>query len=593
MVSQLKIRDKLVQRRKDARYKLWSRTKSICSAESWQRVVTSPQYAEALDNMEEISGARLLWNIICETHIVADTNLEDDEVNFAIKNELESIKMLENIRLPTNAEQALRFMRGLHSSYNNWKRQRRELGIAHPESLTAAYVAASKVRPLKTERRAGGGKGGMAFATTSDAKPETNKKGCYACNSTEHVMAECPVLKLANEMSKKGLIDAEEMVTYRKSNPTAQVSESKISRVEKQEAGRKPQQSGRGRGNHQSGRNNTCKVAAETNTYEYDEEYFETYDDDYYDEEENYEYSGEEEGSAYLAHALAVSANSDSLGNNDILCDNQANLHVFHNRELLDNIQQANRPMPYGGQTSADRIMLTEHGSFMGIPGVWIDPNGKANILSYWKTKNWLKDKKRGYIEETDKDWTMSLDNNKFYFNMKMNGLHACDVSKIMNNMVAVSTVQEQMGKYSQRDIKRARQAKELIDSFNAIDEEKLKRMLNASMIKNCDLIGKDVNAAMDIYGKSVKSLKKAKSRNNKVEHIPFKTNEVEIMTPSIAHADIMDWRGKRFLVSVIKPLDYTWVKCIKSEKTIQHWRYILMHHLELTLTERGRQVWR
>jgi hypothetical protein len=132
--------------------------------------------------------------------------------------------------------------------------------------------------------------------------------------------------------------------------------------------------------------------------------------------------------------------------------------------------------------------------------------------------------------------------------------------------LVAVNTVSENLSKYSKRDGKRAENVKELIKSFNSIDEQKLKLMLNKSMIKGCDLVGRDVSNAIDILGKNLTSLK-AKSKNRKGKHVPF--DEVAPANIDIIlHMDVMHIRDKhKYLVAVCNPIDLIMIKRLKSSQ--------------------------
>ena len=113
------------------------------------------------------------------------------------------------------------------------------------------------------------------------------------------------------------------------------------------------------------------------------------------------------------------------------------------------------------------------------------------------------------------------------------------------------------MSKYSKRDVKKAQETSKLITSMNAIDESKLKDMLNKSMILNCNLVGRDVNTKLDIEGKHVASLK-GKSRNKKIKHIPFNPKENRTMTDAVLHIDTMHYGGRLYVVGVVDPVDYT-----------------------------------
>ena len=196
-------------KRKDARFKLWSRQMSILSIESKHKVENWPGYDLAYSNKTEISGARLLWGIIIESHSVGDV-YQDDQINFDILEEYNNITMnverehiseyFENItnmlatlefrgiNIPDEPMQAYRFLKGLPRGYDTWKRNYREMGGAPFQTLQAAYAAASIVRPtsIPNTKKLGGGRGRwnrvesrLAFATTGHVKSE--ERTCFIC----------------------------------------------------------------------------------------------------------------------------------------------------------------------------------------------------------------------------------------------------------------------------------------------------------------------------------------------------------------------------------------------------------------------------
>jgi hypothetical protein len=145
-----------------------------------------------------------------------------------------------------------------------------------------------------------------------------------------------------------------------------------------------------------------------------------------------------------------------------------------------------------------------------------------------------------------------------------MEGLHTCNISDYDERLVAVNTVSENLSNFSRSDGKRANKVNELIKSFNSIDEQKLKLMLNKSMIRGCDLVGRDVSNAIEISGKNLTSLK-AKSRNKRGKHVPF--NEVApAMINVILQMDVMYIRDKfKYLIAVCNPIDLTMIRRLKS----------------------------
>jgi hypothetical protein len=128
-----------------------------------------------------------------------------------------------------------------------------------------------------------------------------------------------------------------------------------------------------------------------------------------------------------------------------------------------------------------------------------------------------------------------------------------------------VNLVSENKKSYSVRDVKKAEEVTNLLKNFNSIDEEKLKTMLNGSMISGCELVGRDVNTRMDIEGPKFLPSLKGKSRQKKSSHVPFNPPEGRIMLKAMLHCDIMHWRGRNYLIAVVNPEDYTMARRMKK----------------------------
>lgn len=203
----------------------------------------------------------------------------------------------------------------------------------------------------------------------------------------------------------------------------------------------------------------------------------------------------------------------------DVLLDNQANLHVFKDKHLLTNIRKASREVSYDGSTG-EPVLLTHQGDYKDIKNIWWDPNGKVNILSYYKIKKSLETNEAGSIVESNDGWNLSIRGEFYHFKRKLNGLHACDFANHMPNKYGMlSTVESNKLNFRKRDIKRANEAMELMRKMNFTSAGKLKRMLNGGRIQGCKLTGRDVSNAIKLYGDNLASLK-GKTRNKKVKEI-------------------------------------------------------------------------
>ena len=504
------------------------------------------------------------------------------------------------MELPNEAQCAKKFLKGLGPEYASWYQMYKQLNSPALLTVTDAYAAASKVTPRFSTGRGGSRRGRiggrsrgtrMAFATGSHTTHEENASlrpdQCLVCHEHGHRAGDkCPLVQQAralntgdgylvmkpNDGDKKP--SASDSGQVERSNTSLNSSNKSVKNTSSYNGrGR----GGRGRGcRGRGGRNNNGKFAAATYDYEEEDEsddYYYNQNDEEYGLYDDYEGDGEYEEYNDTSHtfvniAFTTTQEKQSLKDTDVLLDAQSNINVFWNRNLLSNIVEADVPLRYGGQTGGI-VTLTHYGDFMGIPKVWIDTTGKANLLCYKTCQNWLIQNKLGDIKEIRKDrltigWDMLINKEVYEFRCKMGGLHTCDMHDRWNKMAAVNLVSENRSNYSKRDVKKADEVTELLKNFNAIDEEKLKTMLNSSMISGCNLVGRDVTTRMDIEGPKFLPSLKGKSRGKKSLHVPFNPPEKRTTMRSMLHCDIMHWRGRTYLIAVVNPADYTMAKRIK-----------------------------
>jgi hypothetical protein len=94
-------------------------------------------------------------------------------------------------------------------------------------------------------------------------------------------------------------------------------------------------------------------------------------------------------------------------------------------------------------------------------------------------------------------------------FKESMRGLFYLDTSmKKGNGVVLVTTVQEQMAKYSRRDIQRAELARKIQKIIGHPSTKQFMHIVKENQLPNCPIQVEDIMAAEDVFGKSVSGLK-------------------------------------------------------------------------------------
>jgi hypothetical protein len=154
----------------------------------------------------------------------------------------------------------------------------------------------------------------------------------------------------------------------------------------------------------------------------------------------------------------------------------------------------------------------------------------------------------------------------------EINNLYLCDTRKDIidssyNNSLSTSVIQNK-SKYSDRDIRGADEARQLIQRLGFPSTSAMVKLLQHGAITNAPCNSADVYRADRIYGPEVHSLK-GKAHRSKV-HIP---KDLEIFEPTFQREqelsiDIMTVDQNHFLATVIRPLDLTLTTFIKSLKT-------------------------
>ena len=119
---------------------------------------------------------------------------------------------------------------------------------------------------------------------------------------------------------------------------------------------------------------------------------------------------------------------------------------------------------------------------------------------------------------------------------------------------IMISTVAERESRYSKREVARAAVAREMMRKMYHPSDAGLIRTINHGVMTNCDVTGKDVAIATDIWGRDVASIRgKTKDLGPAEERRMF----VPVMErkEQTVYCDVFHWRQVSFLLFVVKPL--------------------------------------
>ena len=150
---------------------------------------------------------------------------------------------------------------------------------------------------------------------------------------------------------------------------------------------------------------------------------------------------------------------------------------------------------------------------------------------------------------------------------MSRKGLYYTDTSRLIGQpskagvFNQVSSVKENLTKYTQRDINKAKDARKFQVMFNNISTPKLLNIVDTNQVRGLPITREDVKRAEAIYGPNVYALK-GKTTNRKVDHVivPITRIPKEILRDYkniTLYIDVMFINGIKFLLTVSRNIDF------------------------------------
>eukprot|EP01033_Poteriospumella_lacustris_P011515 gene11515-8199_t len=177
----------------------------------------------------------------------------------------------------------------------------------------------------------------------------------------------------------------------------------------------------------------------------------------------------------YMAHG----GRACHLKDTDILLDTQANVSVFKNKSLLQDVQQVDTEIEISGFVKGQVECTALAGSFLGVDPVYLAPEGAANILSFNQVERGNHD--ITWVRNSHFDVRFSGTQASVRFRVKANGLYVADGSKLIEEMrqVMVMTAAERERAYPVDQVKRAQEARKLQERLGYPSTDALIRSLN------------------------------------------------------------------------------------------------------------------
>ena len=281
----------------------------------------------------------------------------------------------------------------------------------------------------------------------------------------------------------------------------------------------------------------------------------------------------------------AVMKNKDIIPKEWILLDNQSTVHIFKNRDLLENIYKVKDGHGVRCYCNGGVQDTIEKGTLPGFGKVWYNETSLANILSFALVSDKFRITVDTWEEQafivhigTKKVKFVRHSMNLYYHDTRWGYMEMKEKAKERKEkkhdaVVMIATVEGNTQGFTPREIRGARAAQKLYDIVGRPSYKDFETMIRFSAIKNCPVQVQDVKNAWKIYGPSVERLRGRMVRQTPAaivedyDRIPIPTATTEALENLSMCGDIFFVDGVIFLMTITKKLGFTMIERLPNRK--------------------------
>jgi Reverse transcriptase (RNA-dependent DNA polymerase) len=265
-----------------------------------------------------------------------------------------------------------------------------------------------------------------------------------------------------------------------------------------------------------------------------------------------------------------------------VILDTAAGESLFCNRHLLIDVVESGDTVKFEGvdRQGTGIFTCTEGTTIFG--NVMYSKRSMGNILSFGN----VVDHCYNVAYDSDRDMFLvrpTKDGDIYLFARDVStNIYVCDLENVLSagNVtvpIGVTTVADQLKKYTRREVKKAALARDYLKNSDYMSAGQLIRAINLGKIKNCEVSTQDVLRGIDIWGKDLGNLK-GKTTARKIRGAdPTVHPDLPLVVAAVQdmNIDLMFVNGITYMIALFKPLDLAVAKRLRAHNQYEQWRVL------------------